>query len=57
MNRPWTMNDKTAYVSLPEGNGPGIEIDRAKLVRVAADPKYKWRWPGSKMRDGSIADY
>jgi galactonate dehydratase len=57
MNRPWTLDEKTGYVTLPEGPGLGVTIDVAKLEKLAADPKYKWRWPGAKLPDGSVADY
>lgn len=57
MNRPWRVDDKTGYATLPEGPGLGVEIDSAKMAKVAADPKYKWRWPGATLADGSIADY
>ena len=57
MNRPWKVDDKTGYATLPEGPGLGVEIDVAKLAKVAADPKYKWRWPGATLPDGSVADY
>jgi galactonate dehydratase len=57
MNRPWQVDEKTGYASLPEGPGLGVHIDEEKLAKVAADPKFKWRWPVQKLADGSIADY
>jgi galactonate dehydratase len=57
MNRPWKVDDKTGYATLPEGPGLGVEIDVAKMARVAADPKYRWRWPTVTLPDGSVADY
>jgi galactonate dehydratase len=57
MNRPWTVDDKTGYATLPEGPGLGVEVDTVKLAKIAADPKYKWRWPGATLADGSVADY
>ena len=57
MNRPFKVDEKTGYCTLPEGPGLGIEIDIAKLNKVAADPKYKWNWPPQKLPDGSVADY
>jgi hypothetical protein len=24
---------------------------------LAKDPKFKWRWPGATLADGSVADY
>jgi galactonate dehydratase len=57
MNRPWKVDDKTGYATLPEGPGLGVEIDTAKMAKVAADPKYRWRWPTVTLPDGSVADY
>ncbi len=57
MNQPFTMDHKTGWCSLPEGPGLGIEIDREKMAKVAAEPKYKWKYPGVRLKDGSIADY
>jgi hypothetical protein len=57
MNRPWTVDDNTGYATLPGGPGLGVQIDVQKLNKVAADPNYKWRWPGATLPDGSIADY
>ena len=57
MNRPFTLDDKTGYCTLPEGPGLGVEIDVAKLAKVAADPNYKWKWPKMMLKDGSVADY
>jgi hypothetical protein len=49
--------DKDGYASIPQGVGLGVEIDEQAMAKVAADPKNKFRWPGAKLRDGSIADY
>ncbi len=57
MNRPFTIDDKTGYATLPEGPGLGIDIDVDKLAKIAADPKYKWQWPRMTLTDGSVADY
>jgi galactonate dehydratase len=57
MNRPFRVDDKTGYCTLPEGPGLGVQIDVEKLRKVAADPKYQWRWPGATLPDGSVADY
>jgi galactonate dehydratase len=57
MNRPFKIDTKTGWCSLPEGPGLGIEIDREKMAKVAADPKYKWKFPHVLLKDGSIADY
>jgi galactonate dehydratase len=57
MNRPWKVDNKTGYATLPEGPGLGVEIDREKMARVAADPNYKWHFPKVQLKDGSVADY
>lgn len=57
MNRPWSVDDKTGYATLPDGPGLGVRIDVEKMAKVAADPQYKWRWPGARLKDGSVADY
>lgn len=57
MNRPFKIDTKTGWCSLPEGPGLGVEIDVDKMAKVAADPQYKWKFPGAKLKDGSIADY
>ena len=40
MNRPFTLDDKTGYATLPEGPGLGVTIDVDKMTKLAADPKY-----------------
>lgn len=57
MNRPWKVDEATGYATLPDGPGLGVQLDLEKLAKVAADPKYKWRWPTMTLPDGSIADY
>jgi galactonate dehydratase len=57
MNRPWKVDDTTGYATLPEGPGLGVEIDTEKMAQVAADPKYKWKYPGARLKDGSVSDY
>jgi galactonate dehydratase len=57
MNRPWKVDKQTGYATLPEGPGLGVEIDREKMAKVASDPAYKWRFPGARLKDGSVADY
>ena len=52
----WEM-DEAGYVSLPEGPGLGVEVDEAKVVELASDRSRKFRWPDSRLRDGSVADY
>ena len=57
MNRPWTVDDKTGYATLPEGPGLGVTIDVEKMAKIAADPNYKWKFPRVTLPDGSVADY
>ncbi|MFN0197155.1 MAG: mandelate racemase/muconate lactonizing enzyme family protein [Planctomycetaceae bacterium] len=57
MNLPWSVDDATAYATLPEGPGLGVAIDVEKMKTIAADPNYEWKWPQIKLEDGSIADY
>ena len=55
-HKPWTI-DQDGYALIPEGPGLGVEIDKAAMAKVAADPNYKWQWPKIRLKDGSIADY
>lgn len=56
-NKNWTQ-DKDGYASLPEGPGLGVEIDEAKIAKVNADPKKKFKWPHPTYpQDGSVRDY
>jgi galactonate dehydratase len=48
--------DKEGYVALPEGPGLGVEVDEKLMDRLAKQPP-KYRWPGARLRDGSVADY
>jgi galactonate dehydratase len=48
--------DKEGYIGLPPGPGLGVEVDE-KLLEEAAKKPQKYKWPGAKLRDGSIADY
>lgn len=48
--------DKDGYVVLPGGPGLGVAIDE-KLLEARAKEKQTYRWPGARLRDGSIADY
>ena len=52
----WTV-DKDGYASLPQGPGLGVEIDEDMVAKVAADPKWKYKWPTPKQPDGSVTDY
>jgi galactonate dehydratase len=51
----WKL-DSEGYVGLPGGPGLGVEIDEKKLEEEAKKPQ-TYRWPGAKLKDGSIADY
>ena len=51
----WQMG-KDGYIALPPGPGLGVEIDEQKLIEESAKPQ-SYRWPGSKLPDGSISDY
>ena len=57
MNQPFKLDRKTGWATLPEGPGLGIEIDREKMAKIAADPNYKWHFPKVQLKDGSVADY
>ncbi len=48
--------DKDGYITLPPGPGLGVEIDEKALAQ-AAKKSQTYKWPGAKLKDGSIADY
>ena len=48
--------DDDGYVSLPEGPGLGVEVDEKLLLEEAKKPQ-TYKWPGAKLKDGSVADY
>jgi galactonate dehydratase len=52
---PYEM-DKDGYITLPPGPGLGVEIDE-KAIEEAAKKPQTYKWPGAKLKDGSIADY
>jgi galactonate dehydratase len=52
---PWQL-DKDGYIGLPPGPGLGVEVDEKRLDEAAKRPQ-AYRWPGARLRDGSIADY
>ena len=54
LRKNWEV-DKDGYASLPQGPGLGVEVDEVALGKV--DPNKKFKWPGAKYPDGSIADY
>jgi galactonate dehydratase len=51
----WEL-DKDGTIGLPPGPGLGVEVN-AKLVEEKAAKPQTYRWPGSRLRDGSVADY
>ena len=55
--RPHWEKDKNGYVSLPTGTGLCVDVDEKAMAQLAADPKFKYRWPRAKLPDGSVADY
>lgn len=48
--------DKDGYIGLPPGPGLGVEVDEARLISESAKPQ-TYKWPGAKLKDGSVADY
>ena len=48
--------DKDGYVALPQGVGLGVDMD-AKILDEEAKKPQTYKWPGAKLKDGSIADY
>jgi galactonate dehydratase len=48
--------DKDGYTTLPPGPGLGVEVDENLLEAEAAKPQ-TYKWPGAKLKDGSVADY
>jgi len=48
--------DDDGYIGLPEGPGLGVEVDEKRLEEEAKKPQ-TYKWPGSKLKDGSVADY
>jgi galactonate dehydratase len=55
LQMPWEL-DKEGYIGLPPGPGLGVQVNE-KLLAEAAQKPQTYRWPGAKLRDGSIADY
>jgi galactonate dehydratase len=48
--------DNDGYIGLPPGPGLGVEVDEMRIEQEAKRPQ-TYRWPGARLRDGSIADY
>ena len=55
LRMPFTL-DKEGYIGLPPGPGLGVEVDEKAIEEEAKKPQ-TYRWPGARLRDGSIADY
>jgi galactonate dehydratase len=55
LNMPWQL-DKDGYIGLPPGPGLGVEVNEKGIEEAAKKPQ-TYRWPGAKLRDGSVADY
>lgn len=53
LKKSWEV-DKDGHVSLPQGPGLGVEVDEAALGKIDLS---KFKWPGAKNPDGSVADY
>jgi galactonate dehydratase len=51
----WKL-DADGYIGLPGGPGLGVEIDE-KLLEEEANKPQSYRWPGARLKDGSISDY
>jgi galactonate dehydratase len=51
----WEL-DKDGYIGLPPGPGLGVEVNE-KLIEETAKKPQSYKWPGAKLRDGSVADY
>lgn len=54
--RQETKPDANGYIGLPEGAGLGVEVDEKALEEAAKKPQ-AYKWPGAKLKDGSISDY
>jgi galactonate dehydratase len=52
---PWQL-DADGYIGLPPGPGLGVEVGERRLEEEARKPQ-SYRWPGARLRDGSVADY
>ncbi len=52
---PWAF-DADGCIPLPPGPGLGVEMNEKLIEELAAKPQ-KYTWPGSKLSDGSVADY
>jgi galactonate dehydratase len=48
--------DADGYATLPPGPGLGVEVDE-KLLEQESKKAQSYRWPGARLKDGSVADY
>jgi hypothetical protein len=48
--------DADGTIGLPPGPGLGVEVDEKLLAEEAGKPQ-TFKWPGQKLKDGSVADY
>jgi galactonate dehydratase len=55
MKMDWKVGNDYC-IGLPEGPGLGVDIDEKGLEEAAKKPQ-TYKWPGSKLKDGSISDY
>jgi galactonate dehydratase len=51
----WKL-DADGYIALPTGPGLGVDVDE-KLLETESRKPQTHRWPGRRLRDGSISDY
>jgi len=51
----WKL-DNDGYIGLPPGPGLGVEVAEKVLEKRSREPQ-TYRWPGSRLADGSVADY
>lgn len=51
----WKL-DADGYIGLPPGPGLGVEVDEKRLEEEGKKPQ-TYRWPGAKLKDGSVSDY
>jgi len=47
---------KDHHIGLPEGPGLGVEVDEKALEEAGKKPQ-SYKWPGAKLKDGSVSDY
>jgi galactonate dehydratase len=48
--------DADGTIGLPPGPGLGVEVDE-KALEAASRQSPPYRWPGSRLKDGAVADY